>query len=167
MYYHDITPEPFDDASEGISIDPPRRRVGRQRGRPGPHRWALVLPLIALVGGAIIGIVYRGVDTRTAPPPSQPTEAPLAITVTGIVDEGSLVRLSWTDPTDGEALFVISEIMPAGARPVREVPPGETETIIVGLDPSAPQYCFRVLAIRDGETAASATACTPARIVGG
>ena len=165
-HYHDITPGPYDEPS-GVPRslrreDRPRREV-RKAGRP---RLAILLPLGALAAGAIIGLAYKTTD-RTEPPTTAPTEAPLEILATSITDRGSSVTLSWTDPTGGEALFVISEITPDGARPVREVPAGQTETVIVGLDPAAAQYCFRVLAVRGGETAASATTCTPTRAVAG
>jgi hypothetical protein len=140
-----------------------RTSAGRRRG---PRRWAVLLPVIALIGGAAIGLATRGL--RGAPPPDAAPDPVGAVTlappvVTGIVDGGDAVRLTWTDPTDGQAIFVISEITSDDPRPLRQVPPGTTETIITGLDPYAAQYCFRVLAVQGTASAASATICTPVR----
>jgi hypothetical protein len=160
LYYHDITPQRFEEPRRSARGS---RDLRRRRRTP---RWAIMLPVVALAGGTLMGLAYRSAQRPADPPPAAPSEGPLSVVATSITDQGSTVRLTWTDPTDGEATFVISEITADGARPLREVPPGQTETVIVGLDPAAAQYCFRVLAVRGGQTAASATTCTPARIVG-
>jgi hypothetical protein len=87
----------------------------------------------------------------------------LPIMITDIQDLGTAVELTWIDPTDGEASFVISELGDAGARPVLAVAAGQTQAIVGGLDPTAARYCFRVLAVLSGQAFASSTTCTPPR----
>jgi hypothetical protein len=164
-HYQDVMPEPYEihlyDHDPDEDTLPPKRIKGR-----GRRRWAILVPLLALAAGTVIGLAYRSAH-RPAPPPAPPAEQPLSVGAVSITDGGSWVRLAWADPTGGEATFVISQITPEGARPVRDVPAGQTETVIVGLDRAAAQYCFRVLALRGEQTAASATTCTPTRTLVG
>ncbi len=158
LYYREIAPRPYEEgeARAGRPEPAPSRRAG-------PSLWTVVLVLAALAGGVTIGLAYKGSQTpATSAPVAEETTEPFEITVTIVADEGSLVRLSWTDPTDGEAVFVISQTTPQ-ERLLRDTPRGDTEAVIDGLDPAVPRYCFRVLAILDAQTTASATACTPIR----
>jgi hypothetical protein len=129
----------------------------------------MVLPMLALVTGVAIGLLHH---TGPAAEPggrnagsTQTAGGGLGtILITGIRDDGSSVQLTWIDPSGGQAFFVVSQITGSGAQPLRQVPPGETETVVSGLDPTYKQYCFRVLAVVSGaDTAASATICTPQR----
>jgi hypothetical protein len=124
--------------------------------------------MVALLAGVAVGLLYvRGAggeapDTRNAGNTQTAGDGLSSIIITGIRDDGSSVQLTWIDPTDGQAFFVVSQITASGAQPLQQVPPGQTETVVSGLDPNDKQYCFRVLAVVSGtDTAASATICTP------
>jgi hypothetical protein len=121
-----------------------------------------VVPALALLAGAVIGIALQA-EPAPAPQPSAAPEDPAPIIVTGIREEGGAVRLTWIDPTNGEALFIVSQMTDAGARPLRDVPAGQTEIVLTGLDPAATQYCFVVIAVQGSQTSASSVMCTPVR----
>jgi hypothetical protein len=123
----------------------------------------IVLPALALLAGAVIGVLLRNEPPPAAPPTTPAAQEQAPVVVTAIRDEGSTVRLTWIDPSGGEAVFIISQQTATGFRPVRTVPAGQTETIITGLDPDADQYCFRVLAVNGPQRSHSATMCTPVR----
>jgi hypothetical protein len=83
-----------------------------------------------------------------------------APTITDLRVDATSVWLTWIDPTNGRAIFVVSEVTAQGTVPVREVAAGTTTTQIVGLNAATAQYCFRVLAIQDAVSAVSAPRCT-------
>jgi hypothetical protein len=57
------------------------------------------------------------------------------------------------------ATFVVVEVAGSVARGIRQLPPGTTHTTIDGLDPTAAQYCFALVALVGQDRAASATRC--------
>ncbi|HEY7224487.1 MAG TPA: hypothetical protein VH561_12990 [Micromonosporaceae bacterium] len=133
-----------------------------------------MLPVLALVGGAAFGLAWHGFDKRPASGADGAASAgsattdgppPQVILVTSLRDEGDTVRLAWIDPTGGQATFVVSEIASDDTLVASHLAPtGQTEIVITGLDPKAPQYCFRVLAVVDSvHTGLSAKICTPER----
>lgn len=62
-------------------------------------------------------------------------------------DDGDRIELFWTDPSDGNAQFVVVDVTGSTARPLVTVVAGATSHVLEGLEPKAPQYCFQVLAI--------------------
>jgi hypothetical protein len=168
-YHVDVTPAPLGRTAHL------RQRIGRTRSDAKPadrsRRWGIVLPLVALAMGAAIGLAWqRGgagpqvpADDAEAEAHPSATAPAMVVVITNIRDEGDTIRLTWVDPTDGQALFIVSEMTGEEGRAIRNLPPGQTDTVISGLDPNAPQYCFRVLAVWGSERAYSATTCTPQR----
>ncbi|WP_461118788.1 serine/threonine-protein kinase [Saccharothrix stipae] len=62
-------------------------------------------------------------------------------------DDGDRIELFWTDPSDGNAQFVVVDVTGPAAKPLVTVAAGATSHVLEGLEPKAPQYCFQVLAI--------------------
>ncbi|MFE2754858.1 serine/threonine-protein kinase [Actinosynnema sp. NPDC059335] len=62
-------------------------------------------------------------------------------------DDGDRIELFWTDPSDGNAQFVVVDVTGSTAKPLVTVVAGVTSHVLEGLEPRAPQYCFQVLAI--------------------
>ncbi|MFD1150429.1 serine/threonine-protein kinase [Saccharothrix hoggarensis] len=62
-------------------------------------------------------------------------------------DDGDRIELFWTDPSEGNAQFVIVDVTGADAKALVTVTAGATSHVLEGLEPSAAQYCFQVLAI--------------------
>ncbi|MEU4746082.1 serine/threonine-protein kinase, partial [Actinosynnema sp. NPDC023658] len=62
-------------------------------------------------------------------------------------DGGDRIELFWSDPSDGNAQFVLVDVTGPSAKPLVTVAAGATSHVLEGLEPKAPQYCFQVLAI--------------------
>lgn len=75
-------------------------------------------------------------------------------------DNGSSIDLRWTDPSKGEATFIVVQVTATGGRALRQLQPGITSVTVEGLDPAASQYCFQIIAIRGDARAASQMRCT-------
>ncbi|GAB1513382.1 protein kinase domain-containing protein [Actinophytocola sp. KF-1] len=97
--------------------------------------------------------------TTTTTPTTTPTTPPTASApVTGsdpafapvlrpLADRGDSVTLTWTDPTDGGAEFVVVDATGEQGQALVQLPSGTTTHTVEGLDPAADRYCFVVLAI--------------------
>ncbi|HET9137855.1 serine/threonine-protein kinase [Actinophytocola sp.] len=150
---------------------------------PPPRRRRLRIALLALaavlVGGAIgLGttLIDRQPDATTAaPPPSTAATAAsgsatpggdpaFAPTLDRLEDAGASIALTWTDPTAGKAQFVVVDVTGNRPNPIATVVAGVTTHTVTGLDPTAKQYCFQIIAIglADPTTqrGASARTCT-------
>jgi serine/threonine protein kinase len=156
---------------------PPRRGL----------RWLVPLAVVAVVGGAVLGIVLTGSpDTGSAPagtsPPTSSTAAAEEPPTSASVPAGgdptfspalnrvevlspTSIELDWTDPSGGKAQFVLVDVTGKKAEPLVTVVAGTTTHVLEGLDTSR-RYCFQVLAIglQDPGTqrGASARTCTTA-----
>ncbi|WP_158839358.1 serine/threonine-protein kinase [Saccharothrix deserti] len=62
-------------------------------------------------------------------------------------DGGDRIELFWTDPSEGNAQFVVVDVTGSSAKPLVTVAAGATSHVVEGLEPTAGQYCFQVLAI--------------------
>ncbi|CRK55598.1 Probable serine/threonine-protein kinase pknK [Alloactinosynnema sp. L-07] len=134
--------------------------------------WGLAAVVVSIVGVGI-GILAAD-DGSTAKPPPKTTEASVSTTVpptTGppstsggiaeggnpntapvlnrLKDNGSTIEVFWTDPTKGQAHFVLYDVTAQSAKPkyVSGVDPGKTTFLVPDLDPKAKQYCFQLVAI--------------------
>lgn len=134
-------PEPVDPASR-------RRRV-----RP------VLLTILALLVGAAVGVgvvvlnrpsdrpaVATTTSTPAPPTTTQGSDPKFAPTINSLVDKGTSVRLTWSDPTSGRAQFVVIDVTDTKPRPLGTVAAGTTTYTVDGLD-AAKRYCFQVLAI--------------------
>jgi hypothetical protein len=76
-------------------------------------------------------------------------------------DDHDSITLSWPDPSNGQAPFVVAGAR-AGeeARPFAHLPPGRTSYTVNGLNPRL-EYCFTVVAVYATDSlAVSDLACT-------
>lgn len=131
--------------------------------QPRKRRKGLVLGLAAVVVGVAVGVlatVLNGPDgqtaqppttttttTTTTPPPATGGNPAFAPTLRPLDDQGDSVTLTWTDPTDGNAEFVVVDATGEQGQAITQLPAGATTYTVEGLDPAARQYCFVVLAI--------------------
>jgi hypothetical protein len=109
--------------------------------------------------GRPIGTFSGSVPSGTGPPQADVGDPRLAPVVIGAQDQGTSVVLTWRDPTDGQATFIVVQVAGSTAQAIRQLAPGTTHTTIDGLDPTAAQYCFAVVALVGQDRAASATRC--------
>jgi serine/threonine protein kinase len=150
---------------------PPPPPVSTPPPEPAPQRKSrkgLVLGLTAVVAGVAIGVVatvLNGPDGQTAQPPATTTTTTTKTAtttttppVTGgnpafapvlrpLDDQGDSVTLTWTDPTDGNAEFVVVDATGERGQAITQLPSGATTYTVEGLDPAVKEYCFVVLAI--------------------
>jgi hypothetical protein len=121
----------------------------------------------ALLGGAVAAVVAfvttdpgarprAGVTSGAAT--AAPSGAPLDLRLR---DDATSITLTWTDPSDGTAPFVVAGgRSDQGYRPLQSLGSGHTSYTINGLDPNV-DYCFLVAAIYTGElTVPSNPVCT-------
>lgn len=142
-----VVPQPVED----VTAPRPRRRKG------------LAIGIAAVLAGIAVGValtVLNGPDEPSAQPPPTTTTAltttPPAPATGGdpafapvlrpLEDEGDRVTLTWTDPTDGKAEFVVVDATGTPGKALTQLPSGATTYTVEGLDPQE-RYCFVVLAI--------------------
>lgn len=76
---------------------------------------------------------------------SDPAIAPAGVVV---VDQGTGLDVSWTDPTAGGVQFVVVDPYGAdGPRALQQLAPGVTRHTVEGVDPQAARVCVQVVAI--------------------
>ncbi|GAA0577195.1 hypothetical protein GCM10010172_72380 [Paractinoplanes ferrugineus] len=78
-----------------------------------------------------------------------------------IVDNGSTIKITWVDPTDGTVSFLVAMGHPGEQlKPVTTLGPGQTTYEVSALNPAL-NYCFAVVAVyRNNKFATSQQACT-------
>ncbi|MEU8263142.1 fibronectin type III domain-containing protein [Micromonospora sp. NPDC048999] len=127
---------------------------------------AVVAGAVVVVVAAVVGVGAMVLNREPAPP--EPTPTGVGPKVSGppptdlrLQDEGTTITVTWSDPTDGVAPFVV-----AGGRAGQKlgvmatVDAGETRYTINGLSPKL-NYCFTVLAVYSTDTyATSGQVCT-------
>ncbi|CCH30576.1 protein kinase [Actinosynnema sp. NPDC047251] len=177
---HDARPRPV--------LPPPAPPLVTLPEPPPKHRRnprALVFSAIAVVSAVAAGALWATQDRggTTATLPTTTTTAPIVTTgvTTGVTaaedpgidptfaptlnrleDNGSSIDVLWTDPTDGQAQFVLMDVTGGKHDPVVTVVAGVTRHTVTGLDPQAREYCYQVLAFSvngDGKRGASTPAC--------
>ncbi|WP_433273388.1 protein kinase domain-containing protein [Actinosynnema sp. CS-041913] len=149
---------------------PPMVTLPEPPVRPRRSRRPLVFASVAVVAGVVAGVLLSTQDRgggQAAPPSTTTTtesEIPVPATTTPatipeggdpkyrptlkrLEDNGSSIELFWTDPSDGNAQFVVVDVTGAKAQPLVNVAAGVTSYTVEGLDPEADQYCFQLLAI--------------------
>ena len=154
--------------------------------RKGPRRVAL--GLAAVLAGAGIGVFVvpkllatpssepaTGWSRTTAPttttttppataPPATGGDPAFAPTLDPLDDKGDSVVLTWSDPTGGNAQFVVVDVTNTERQALATVANGATTYTVEGLDPAADQYCFQIIGIGLDDPAndrgASESVCT-------
>ncbi|MFC5287579.1 protein kinase [Actinokineospora guangxiensis] len=134
----------------------------RPSAEPQAQRWRgfAIAGIVAAVVGVGIGVLAsREVATTppvastppvtssvSIPPGGDPAVAPV---LTDVDDRGDEVELTWTDPTRGQAQFVLYDVTAAGGvpQPITGIAAGLTGFVVTGLDPRVPEYCFQLVAI--------------------
>ncbi|MBB5954018.1 serine/threonine protein kinase [Saccharothrix tamanrassetensis] len=135
---------------------------------PRRSRRALVFASVAVVAGIAAGVLLstqeRG-DGRASPPSTTTTTSDLPVpsttdatipegadpkyqpTLKRLEDGGSSIELFWTDPSGGQAHFVVVDVTGPKPQALVRVAAGSTSHKLEGLDPEADQYCFQLIAI--------------------
>ena len=143
------------------SIPPPMLKLSRaipltprpSASVPGPSR-----PSPSVPGPSRPGPSVPSPSGPSASAPSPGRGAPQDVV---LLDEGTSITVTWTDPTNGTGAVLITLVkagQPAG--PVSSLPPGTHEYRITGLDPAA-DYCVRIAVVYAQDTMAQATeVCT-------
>jgi serine/threonine protein kinase len=139
--------------------DPPPRLPRRRR-----RLWTVVAVVVGVAFGVVFSLTDRS-ERVAAPPSSLPTSPSSSVagtttasvpeggdpeftpTLKRLEDDGDRIELFWTDPSDGNAQFVVVDVTGASAKPLVTVAAGATSHVVEGLEPAAGQYCFQVLAI--------------------
>ncbi|WNV84443.1 protein kinase domain-containing protein [Umezawaea sp. Da 62-37] len=173
-----VVHEPVTQPSAAPRADPPvpRRHL----------RWLVPLAIVAVVGGAALGVALNGPDdqaqatppttsvTSQTPPPSIPDTSasvragtdPVFSPVLNRVEVlgATSVELSWSDPSGGRAQFVVVDVTGKKPEPLVTVAAGTTTHLLEGLDTAARPYCFQILAIGlddpGNQRGSSARTCT-------
>ncbi|WP_197523304.1 serine/threonine-protein kinase [Actinokineospora pegani] len=144
--------------------------------RNGSRRAALVAACLAAVAvGVTIGVLNGRRDTPPADAAASTTVSSSSTTISSIsttivrsqssgptggdpafsptltrlVDTGAAIDITWTDPTEGQAQFVLLDVTDPAATPrsIATIAAGATTHTVTGLDESAPRYCYQVIAI--------------------
>lgn len=129
--------------------------------RPRRGRKLLFAVLAVLAGGGIgaAATLLGGTGNPTAdraPPSSSAAPAPTSVpggdpafapTLDSVADDGDRITLTWTDPTGGDAQFVVVDVTRSPQQALVTVPAGNTSHTVTGLDPDAGRYCFQIVAI--------------------
>ncbi|BCJ33820.1 hypothetical protein Athai_13230 [Actinocatenispora thailandica] len=112
-----------------------------------------------LIGVGALVVLRLGDKQKTPPPqaasPTAPTSAPAAsqdakLKPTGVqlADHGSWVQLSWTDHTNGAALYLVTGGV-AGTTPTKLAQPAHTTTARIDALRTDADYCFVVIGMTD------------------
>jgi serine/threonine protein kinase len=135
--------------------------VPPRRGRRG----LVLFAVAALVVGVVAGILLTRPDQTGQTPVAGPattsttatttTDAPGPVggdprfvpTLKSVEDHGRSVDLTWTDPSEGNAEFVVVDVTGAKGKALLSLGAGTTTHTVEDLDPKAEKYCFQILAI--------------------
>ncbi|MEU8656864.1 tetratricopeptide repeat protein [Actinoplanes philippinensis] len=133
----------------------------QRKGRGLAVGLTVVATLVALVAVGALVFVLIGRDdggpvtpvaTASAGVPQLGGEPPTKVR---LKDRGSSIDLSWQDPSDGKAPFMITMARDGQQhKPVAQVELGKTRTTVSGLNPKL-EYCFAVVAVYSSDKYAS------------
>lgn len=90
------------------------------------------------------------------PPVQDPRIRPVVVDARG---RGTSVALEWTDPSDGTAVFIVTQVGLAEPRVVAQFGRGSTSGVVEGVDPDADEVCYVIGAITADSSAASTERC--------
>jgi Tetratricopeptide repeat len=140
------------------SAVPPRPAVPPQR-RSFVIFAAIAACLAAIV--AVVALVLVLASRQSNTKDNVPTVSGRPPTDVRLEDDGSDVRLTWTDPAAGRTTFLITGGRPGEVlRPMGQVGPGQTSYELHGLNADL-DYCFAIVAVYSTTTLApSGQSCT-------
>jgi Tetratricopeptide repeat len=153
-----LTPAVFDHSRPAVSYLKAEPTAMPQR-RGSVIFAAIAACLAAIIAVIALVVVLAGHESNTKD--NVPTLSGRPPTDVRLEDDGSDVRLTWTDPADGRTTFLITggrwgEVL----RPMGQVGPGQTSYELHGLNADL-DYCFTVVAVYSSTTfATSAQSCT-------
>jgi tetratricopeptide repeat protein len=143
---------------------PPSQAPSRPAAARPQRRSSVIFAAIAACLAAIIAVVAlvlvlasRQSNTKD----NVPTVAGPPPTDVRLEDNGSDIRLTWTDPAAGRTTFLVTGGRPGEVlRPMGQVGPGQTSYELHGLN-TILDYCFSIVAVYSTTTLApSAQSCT-------
>ncbi|MCU7727705.1 fibronectin type III domain-containing protein [Actinoplanes sp. KI2] len=119
---------------------------------------AAVLAAVIAVSALVFVLANRAGDESDSDVPTLGGKPPTGVALT---DQGSRIRLAWTDPAGGSVSFLVAMAHPGEQlKPVSTLGPGTTSFEISALNPNL-NYCFAVVAVyRNNKFATSEQACT-------
>ncbi|WP_284044033.1 tetratricopeptide repeat protein [Actinoplanes sp. M2I2] len=146
------------------SDEPPPYAQGSSKstGRKGLGVLAAVAAVVAaVVAVAALVFVLANRSSDSSDNDNVPTLAGPAPTDVALRDTGTVVTVTWTDPTEASVSFLVIMGRPGlELKPVGTLGPGQTSFEMSGLNASV-NYCFAVVAVYRGDQfATSPQACT-------
>ena len=119
---------------------------------------AAVLAAVIAVSALVFVLANRSGDKGDTDVPTLGGNPPTNV---ALKDEGSRIRVTWTDPASGKVSFLVAMAHPGEQlKPVSTLGPGQTSFVMSSLNANL-NYCFAVVAVyRDNKFATSQQACT-------
>ncbi len=146
------------------SDEPPPYAQGSSTptGRKGLGVFAAIAAVLAaVIAVAALVFVLANRTSDSSDNGNVPTLAGQAPTGVELRDTGTVIDVTWTDPTQSSVSFMVIMGRPGlELKPVGTLGPGQTSFEMSGLNPSV-NYCFAVVAVYSGnQFATSPQACT-------
>ena len=143
-----------------VSAAPSRPPAAARPQRRGSVIFAAIAACLAAII-AVVALVLVLASHQSKPKGNVPTVSGRPPTGVRVEDDGSDVRLTWTDPAAGRTTFLITGGRPGEMlRPMGQVGPGQTSFELHGLNADL-DYCFAIVAVYSTtELAPSGQSCT-------
>jgi hypothetical protein len=143
-----------------VSAAPSRPPAAARPQRRGSVIFAAIAACLAAII-AVVALVLVLASHQSKPKGNVPTVSGRPPTGVRVEDDGSDVRLTWTDPAAGRTTFLITGGRPGEVlRPMGQVGPGQTSFELHGLNADL-DYCFAIVAVYSTtELAPSGQSCT-------
>lgn len=145
---------------QNVSAAPSRSPGIVRPQRRGSVIFAAIAACLAAII-AVVALVLVLASHQSKPKGNVPTVSGRPPTGVRVEDDGSDVRLTWTDPAAGRTTFLITGGRPGLVlRPMGQVGPGQTSFELHGLNADL-DYCFAIVAVYSTtELAPSGQSCT-------
>jgi len=129
-----------------IALAVPARSGDSAYSRKGPAVFAAIAAVLGVII-AVVALVLVLADRGDDPASDVPTLSGPAPSDVRMRDYGSSVKLSWADPANGRASFVVTGGRPGEQlRPMGQVGPTSTSFDLNGLNADL-DYCFAIVAV--------------------
>jgi hypothetical protein len=124
----------------------PSKREDSSYGRKAPALFAAIAAGLGVII-AVVALVFVLADRGDDSDSDVPTLAGPAPSDVRMRDYGSSVQLSWSDPANGRASFIVTVGQPGQQlRPMGQVGPATTSFNLKGLNAEL-DYCFAIVAV--------------------